>query len=138
MKNNFPEDLDRFKFLSILIHDHIRIFPNYTFFAIQITRCRYIFVDAYSYCLKEWSYFFFVKTYLALIFNYDQIEAFSLVFGDFQQIFKFCDKHQFLKRNILIANGFWYFFYDSMLKIIFIILRLVKTLHSCKTAEFHR
>lgn len=40
------------------------------------------------------------------MFNYDQIEAFSLVFGDFQQIFKFCDKHQFWKRNILIANGF--------------------------------
>lgn len=137
MKNNFPEDLDRFKFLSILIHDHIRIFPNYIFcntdyqMPVYIRRCIFLL-------FKRVKLFFFVKTYLALMFNYDQIEAFSLVFGDFQQIFKFCDKHQFLKRNILIANGFWYFFYDSMLKIIFIILRLVKTLHSCKTAEIHK
>lgn len=40
------------------------------------------------------------------MFNYDQIEAFSFVIGDFQQIFELCDKHQFSKRNILIANGF--------------------------------
>lgn len=135
-QNNFPEVLDRFKFLSLLIHDHIRIFSNYIFCStihqmpVYIHRCIFLL-------FKRVKLFFFVKK-KTLMFNYDQIEAFSFVIGDFQQIFKLCDKHQFLKRNILIANGFWYFFYDSMLKIIFIILRLVKTLHSCKTAKFHR
>lgn len=126
LKNNFPEDLDRFKFLSILIHDHIRIFPNYTFFAIQITRCRYIFVDAYSYCLKEWSYFFLLKHILHSCLTTIRLKHFHWYSETF---------NKFLNID---SKWFLIFFYDSMLKIIFIILRLVKTLHSCKTAEIHK